>query len=209
MIEAQKKAFYAAVGAPVAVGKKLSDRINERLAEANTKLDETRERISKEARSEFEEWAKEGERMLGRLQDRKVVEDLANRMDVDQFQEQVGKLRGQLEDMLETWRANFLPERAEEVKAAEKVTVEVKETVTKTSPKTAAKKPAARKPAAKTAAARKPAAKKPAAKKPAAKKPAARTTAKKPATKATAKSTAAKTTAARKPAAKTAKAAAK
>ena len=180
VFEAQKKAFFAAVGAPVFVGKKLS----ERLSEANTKLDETRERFSKEARSEFEAWAKEGEQLLGRLQDRKVVEDLTNRVDVDQFQEQVGKLRGQLEDMLETWRANFLPERAEDVKAA-KVTVEVKETVAKpAAKKPAARKPAAKKPAAKTTAARKPAAKKPAAKTTAARKPAAKKpAAKKPAAK--------------------------
>ena len=182
MIESPKKALYAAVGAPVAVGKKVSEHFGGRYTDTNARIGEARSKFITDVKAEFETWVSEGETLVQRVSDRTVVEDITERVHVDQFQEQVGKLRHQLEDMLETWRTNFLPEK-EEVASVEKIVVKAPKA------KTAAKKPAAKtaakKPAAKTAT--KPAAKKPAAKKPAAKKPAAKTAtkpaAKKPAAK--------------------------
>jgi len=175
-----RKAMFAAVGAPVLVGKSVSEKLSSRFAEVNTKASDFREKFLKDARSEFEKWATEGETLVKKLQDGEALEDLTQRVDVDQFQQQVGKLRTQLEDIIESWRSNFMPDS----ERATKVVIEVDE---------------AAKPAAKTAA--KPAAKKPAAKKPAAKKPVAKTSTAKPAAKTAAKP-AAKTAA--KPAAKTA-----
>ncbi len=200
-----KKALYAAVGAPFAVGKKVSERITDRFAEVNTKVIDLREKLTKDARDEFEAWAAEGEQIIQKLQDRSMVEDLTGRVDVDQFQEQVGKLRTQLEDMVESWRSNFLPEDEVAAKPAAKKpaakTTAAKKPAAKT---TAARTTAAKKPAAKTTASKTTASKTTAAKKPAAKTTAARTTAaKKPAAKPAAKKPAAKSTAAKKPAAKT------
>ncbi len=174
IVETSKKAFYAAVGAPVVAARKMSERITE-----------ISERMAEDLGKEYDLWAKEGEKVVRKVADRKVVEefveDVSARMDFDQIQEQVGKLREQLDEMLTNWRKSFRP--------------------------AAAKKPAAQKPAAKTTAAEKPAPKTAAAKTTAAskttaaRKPAAKTTTRKPATKIAAAS---KTTAAKKPAAKTA-----
>jgi len=187
VIESPKKALYAAVGAPLAVGKKVSEHFGGRYTDTNARIGEARSKFITDVKAEFETWVSEGETLVQRVSDRTVVEDITERVHVDQFQEQVGKLRHQLEDMLETWRTNFLPEK-EEVASVEKIAVkapEAKPAAKKPAAKTAAKKPAAKKPAAKTVT--KPAAKKPAAKKPAAKKPAAKTAtkpaAKKPAAK--------------------------
>lgn len=195
--EDARKAMFAAVGAPVLVGKTVSEKLTSRFTDANTKATDFRVKFLKDARSEFEKWATEGESLVKKLQDGEALEDLTQRVDVDQFQQQVGKLRTQLEDIIESWRSNFMPDS----ERATKVTIEVDE-----APKTATK-PVAKKPAAKTAAkpaAKKPVAKtatKPAAKKPAAKtatKPAAKPAAKKPAAKTAAKPVAKKTTAAKK-----------
>jgi hypothetical protein len=137
MVTAQdgKNAAYALLGAPVWAAKKLSE-ITADFGDAT--------------RREYDEWVKEGEKLAKRLSDRSMVEELSERMDLDQIQDQVEKLRDQLEGVLGNWRESF---RAD----------------TKPAEKPAAKAPAAKKPAA-----RKPAAKAPAAKKPAttAKKPA-------------------------------------
>jgi hypothetical protein len=91
--------------------------------------------------------------VVTKVTDRKAVEefveDMGAKMDFDQIQEQVGKLREQLDDMLSNWRASFRPttEKPEPVKAAAKPAA--KKTAT------AAKKPAAKKTAT---AAKKPAA---------------------------------------------------
>ena len=160
IVDTTKKVLYAAVGVPVVTARKLSERVNG---------------MSDKLTKDYDVWAKEGEKVVTKVTDRKMVEDFVEdigaKMDFDQIQEQVGKLREQLDDMLSNWRSSFRPETE----------------------KAAVAKPAAKKPAAKaTTAAKKPAAKATtAAKKPAAK---ATTAAKKPAAKAT--------TAAKKPAAK-------
>ena len=126
-----RKAAYALIGAPVWAAK--------RLAELTSDLGDI-------SRREMQEWIKEGERITKRLSDKKVVEELSERVDLEQIQDQVERLRDQLESVLGSWRDSFRPV------------------------KPAAKKPAARKPATRKPATRKPAARKPAATKPAAKK---------------------------------------
>jgi hypothetical protein len=170
-----KTYLYAAVGAPVVAGRALQ----ETFGSLREKLSENRVTFTKETKELVTEWAAEGEKTLDRLGEGKMVDELTAKVDFDQMQEQVSKLRDQLENMLETWRTNFRPaERAEGMMrtAAEKVEAaaeKVEEAAEKVAKPTApaAKKPAAKKPAT---AARKPAAKKPAAaaKKPAAAKPA-------------------------------------
>jgi len=120
--ETAHKALYAAIGAPARATKVVGDK----WADATTRFTGRRDKAIKDLRAEFDAWVEEGEALVDRLQDRNMVEDITSRANVDQFQEQVGKLRHQLEDMLETWRANFLPERADAVKTAEKVEVVAK-----------------------------------------------------------------------------------
>jgi hypothetical protein len=156
-----KNVLYAAVGAPVVAARKVTDVVGD----LKIKINEETSDYSKVATRKFETWASEGEKVVARVSDNKTVEEIASKVDLDQVQEQVGKLRIQLEDMLATWRTSFRPEKAGE-------------TVEKTAPA---------KPAAKTAA-------KPAAKKPAAKKaPAAKTSAAKSAKTSAAKTSTAKT----------------
>ncbi len=167
-----KKYFYAAVGAPVAAMKQTQERVEE----LRGKMSSSRKSMLEDLQKQFDVWAGEGEELVHKIGDSKAIDEINDFVDFDQMQEQVSKLRDQLEDLLETWRTNFRP-AGKAPKIAEKVEVEVKEP---------AKTPAAKKPAT----TRKPAAKKTttAAKKPATtRKPVAQkttTTAKKPATKA-------------------------
>ena len=163
-----KKYLYAAVGAPVATLKQTQERVEE----IRGKLATNRKALREDLQKQFEMWASEGEELVTKIGDSKAIDEINEFVDFDQMQEQVSKLRDQLEDLLETWRTNFRP-AGKTPKIAEKVDVEVKEAP-------------AKKPAAKTTAAKKPAAKKPATKTTAAKKPAAKktTTASKPAAKA-------------------------
>ena len=179
-----KKYLYAAVGAQVAVAKSAQTKLEEMMA----KLNESATSASSDAKGRIDTWAGEGEKFLTQVSDTKAIDELTSKVDFDQMQTQVNKLRDQLEDIVSTWRANFRPE----AKVTEKVTVSTpvvsapaaKTTTTKTTTKTTTTKPkttAAKKPAAKTTTVSA-TAKKPAAKKPAAKTTASRTTAaKKPA----------------------------
>lgn len=142
-----KNVLYAAVGAPLVAARKVGDQMDV----LKGKISEERVNYTKVAEKAIDGWAVEGEKVVTRISEGKVVEEISSKVDLDQAKEQVGKLRDQLEDMLSTWRSSFRPEKVEE--------------------KTAAKAPAAKKSAAK-----KPAAKKPAAKKSAAKTSAAKTT---------------------------------
>lgn len=143
--ETSKKVFFAAVGAPVVAARKLSERVTEMSG-----------KLSEDLSKEYDLWAKEGEKVVTKVTDRKAVEefveDLGAKMDFDQIQEQVGKLREQLDDMLSNWRSSFRPatEKVEPAKAV--ATPAAKPAAAKTT--TAAKKPAAKT----TTAAKKPAA---------------------------------------------------
>ena len=183
MIDA-KKALYAAVGGPMVTVKRAGEQLKELSDKLTDRFGEVSDKLTDDARKEFDLWADEGEKLVNKLSEQKVVEDLSARVDIDEIQERVGKLRDQLEDILSSWRESFAPH--DEV---EKPAVEVE------------KKPAAKKPVAKktTTAAKKPAAKTAPAKKPATKKPATKKTAATAAKKPVAKKT---TTAAKKPAAK-------
>jgi|FLYL01.1.fsa_nt_gi hypothetical protein len=143
-----KKYLYASLGAPVVLGRKAQ----ERLEAVRSRLTEESQVVGKDLQRQLDEWAAEGEKLVSRLGDTKVVDEWAAKVDFEQVQEQVTKLRDQLEDMLATWRANFRPEqRTEPAPRAESVPAGP-------APATAAK-PAAKKPAAKKPAAKKPAAK--------------------------------------------------
>ena len=163
-----KSVLYAAVGAPVVAAKKVGAQVST----LKDRVSNETNNYTEVANKAIDGWAVEGEKVVAKISDGKVVDQVASKVDLDQAKEQVTKLRDQLEDMLATWRHSFRPEGTEAKSE-------------KTAPAT---KPAAKKTAAK------PAAKKPAVKKPAAKKPAAKTS--------TAKSTtaASKSTTAKKPA---------
>ena len=155
-----KNVLFAAVGAPVVAARKIG-----------TKVEGLRERFSKEknsytkaAEEAITGWAAEGEKLVAKISDGKVVEEISAKVDLDQAKEQVGKLRDQLEDMISTWRHSFRPEKGDAG--------------------TEASATAAKKPAAKTSAAKKPAAKTSTAKKPAAKTSTAKSTKSASATKA-------------------------
>ena len=198
-----KKYLYAAVGAQVAVAKSAQTKLEELMS----KLNESATSASSDAKGRIDVWAGEGEKFLSQVTDTKAIDEITSKVDFDQMQTQVHKLRDQLEDIVSTWRANFRPES----KPAETVKVSGSESAATTAQATAkpADKPAAKKPAAKSTAAKSTAAKSTAAKTTAAKTTAAKTTtaakataAKKPAAKKpAAKKPAAKTTAAKKPAA--------
>jgi hypothetical protein len=112
-IDGTKTAFYAVVGAPVVATRKLTDT----LTELSTKF-------VGDFRKEYGVWAAEGEKVVGRIADQKLVEDFTSRVDVDNISEQVGKLRGQLEDLVATWRQNFNPEKPVATTKAVKVEID-------------------------------------------------------------------------------------
>lgn len=97
--EGAQKAAYAVMGAPVVAGRKIA---------------EYGGKFGKSAQLEFETWVAEGEKVTGRLMDHKVVSDLKERVDLDQLQGRVEKLRDQLEDVLASWRDTFKPETEED-----------------------------------------------------------------------------------------------
>jgi len=129
-----KKYLYAAVGAPVAVAKSTQTRVDG----IRTKIEENMKAFGQDAQKRIDDWATTGESTVERITDTKTIDDLTTRVDFDQVQTQVNKLRDQLEDLVTTWRSNFRP--ATEAPAPAKPA---------TAPKPAAKKPAAKKPAAK------------------------------------------------------------
>ena len=157
------KYLYAAIGAPVVIAKQARHRFDD----VRTHLGERTSKLTDEARRQIDAWAAEGEDVFGKISESETIDELTSKMDLDQVQEQVSKLREQLEDLLATWRTNFRPESS--VTSDETATTEKAPAAEKPAP---AKKPAAEK---KPATAKKPAAKKPATQKPAAeKKPAAK-----------------------------------
>lgn len=164
-----KKYLYAAVGAPVSVAKAAQTRV----VDLRTRVNKNVETVTSDLQRQVDEWVTEGEALVGRIGDSPAIDEISERVDLDQVQEQVSKLRDQLEDLLATWRTNFRP--------GAKLEVEVSVTEAASKPAAPKKAPAKKATATATAkttssgtAAKKPAAKKPAAKKPAAKKPAAK-----------------------------------
>lgn len=141
-----KKYMYAAVGAPVAVAKTTQTKVEG----IRSRIEQNLKSLGTDAQNRIEDWADAGESAVGRISDAKSIDDLTTRVDFDQVQTQVNKLRDQLEDLVATWRSNFRPATEADVKPEAKPAV---------------KKPAAKKPVAKTATKR-PATRKPAAKKP-------------------------------------------
>lgn len=134
-----QKMLYAAVGAPV-VGYKKAE---ERVSDLRSKLNDEANSLGKTAEKRLTEWASEGQKLINKLSDAKVVDEVTSRVDFDQVSTQVNKLRDQLEDLLATWRSSFRPEKLPTVKM-EASTDGVKfETIP-------AKKPAARKSTAKS-----------------------------------------------------------
>jgi hypothetical protein len=137
-----KSVLYAAVGAPVVAVRK----VGEKVTGIRSKVSETATGYGKAAGKAIDSWAVEGEKVVGRISEGKVVDEITSKVDLDQAKEQVSKLRDQLEDMLATWRTSFRPEKAGE---------KAEEAEAKTPAKAQAKKPATRKPAAKKASAAK------------------------------------------------------
>ncbi len=157
-----KNVMYAAVGAPVVAARKLTDQVNE----IRGKVSKETTSYSKVANEAIDGWAVEGEKVVSGIREGKVVEEISQKVDLDQAKEQVSKLRDQLEDMLATWRQSFRPEKNENTGTTD----------------SSSAKPAAKKPAAKSAAS-----------KPANKASAAKTTAKSGTSTAAKKSPAKKT----------------
>jgi hypothetical protein len=128
-----KNVLYATVGAPVVAARK----VGEGVTVLRTKISEGTSGYGEAAEKAFDSWAVEGEKVVARITDGKVVDEITAKVDLDQAKEQVSKLRDQLEDMLATWRSSFRPEKAETPAVTEPVAP-------------AAKAPTAKKPASKT-----------------------------------------------------------
>lgn len=138
-----KNVLYAAVGAPVVAARKVAEAI----AELRSALNKEADTLGKTANKRVAVWANEGEKLVNRITDAKMVDELTSKVDFDQVSTQVSKLRDQLEDMLATWRASFRPEKlaTAKVEASEGVRLEAQKTVGK---KTVGKKTAGQKSAA-------------------------------------------------------------
>lgn len=165
-----KSVLYAAVGAPVVAARKVSGVVNDQVNTLKGKVGEEKANYTKVAEKAIDGWAVEGEKIVSQVSEKKVVEEISSKVDLDQAKEQVSKLRDQLEDMLATWKTSFRPE-----KEAEKA--EVKEATKDSATKTAATKAAA----SKAATAKKPATKAAATKTAATKAATAKTSTAKPA----------------------------
>jgi hypothetical protein len=137
-----KSVLYAAVGAPVVAARKVTGQVTV----IKDKVSKETSDYTKVANKAIDGWAVEGEKVVSRISEGKVVEEISAKVDLDGAKEQVSKLRDQLEDMLATWRQSFRPEKA----------TPVAKTEAKSAP---AAKPAAKKPAARKAPASKPATK--------------------------------------------------
>lgn len=142
-----KNVLYAAVGAPVVVARKVSDQ----MSSLKGRFSEETTNYTNAANKTIDQWATEGEKVVTGIREGKVVEEISQKVDLDQAKEQVSKLRDQLEDMLATWRQSFRPEKAEDVSSDKAVEGPSAGTP---AAKTTAKKPAAKKPATKTSAAK-------------------------------------------------------
>ena len=80
-----KNVLYAAVGAPVVAVRKVGDRVNTWKAKVNKETSGYTEAAEKTLNT----WATEGEKVVSRISDGAVVEELSQKMDLDQAKEQV------------------------------------------------------------------------------------------------------------------------
>lgn len=131
-----KNVLYAAVGAPVVAARK----VGAKAGEVKSKLTEGATEYGQVAEKAIDGWAVEGEKVVGRITDGKVVEEISSKVDLDQAKEQVSKLRDQLEDMLATWRTSFRPEKATETEAPAKAPAKKPAAEAATTPKPSAAK---------------------------------------------------------------------
>lgn len=184
-----KSVLYAAVGAPVVAARRVAEAVSELRSTLNKEADT----LGKTTNKRVAEWADEGEKLVSRITDAKMVDELTSKVDFDQVSTQVSKLRDQLEDMLATWKASFRPDRLPTV------TAQASPAGVKLEAKTAA---ARKSPAKKSAARKSPAKKSPATKSPAKKSAAKKAVAKTSARKAVAKKAPAKSSAKKAPARK-------
>jgi hypothetical protein len=143
-----KSVLYAAVGAPVVAARRVGDKVTD----MKDRVGEKTSSRSKAAGEAIEGWAVEGEKVVTRVSEGKVVEEISSKVDLDQAKEQVGKLRDQLEDMLATWRTSFRPEKTDEETEKPAKEAPAKKSAAKKQP--AAKATTAKKPATKTSAAK-------------------------------------------------------
>ncbi|MEE8497660.1 MAG: hypothetical protein V3S62_03915 [Acidimicrobiia bacterium] len=126
LTDTSKKAAYAVVGAPVVAGRRIADYAG---------------KVGKTLQKEFEAWVAEGERLSSEVRDAKLVTEIKERVDFEQLQGRVEKLKDQLEEVLTNWRETFKP-------GQEKSEVDESKETKKPAAKATAKKPAAKKAAA-------------------------------------------------------------
>jgi hypothetical protein len=131
-----KNVLYAVVGAPVVAARK----VGVKAGDLRTKLSEGATEYGHVAEKAIDGWAVEGEKVVGRIADGKVVEEISSKVDLDQAKEQVSKLRDQLEDMLATWKTSFRPEKASDKEAPAKAPVKKPAAKPDTTPKASAAK---------------------------------------------------------------------
>ncbi len=131
LTDTSKKAAYAVMGAPVVAGRRIADYAG---------------KVGKSLQKEFEAWVAEGERLSGEVREGKMVSEIKERVDLDQLQGRVEKLKDQLEDVLTNWRETFKP--GQDKTEADKPKATKKPVAKSVAKKTAVKKPAAKKDAA-------------------------------------------------------------
>jgi hypothetical protein len=137
--EIASRALYAAVGAPVVATRKAR--------EYGAKLVELTGRVADGAHEQFDELATEGEKVVGQIKSRNVVEDIQSRVDLDKVQGKVDQLRDQLESALSAWRESFTPEVRPKPTATKAAATKAKPAATKAA---ATRKATTRKPSTST-----------------------------------------------------------
>jgi hypothetical protein len=131
-----RNVLYAAVGAPVVAARK----VGAKAGEVKSKLSEGATEYTQVAGKAIDSWAVEGEKVVGKISDGKVVEEISSKVDLDQAKVQVSKLRDQLEDMLATWKTSFRPEKASDKETPAKAPAKKPAAKADTTPKTSAAK---------------------------------------------------------------------
>jgi hypothetical protein len=151
-----KNVLYAAVGAPVVAARRVAEAVSELRSTLNKEADT----VGKTANKRVALWADEGEKLVNRITDAKMVDELTSKVDFEQVSSQVSKLRDQLEDMLATWRSSFRPEKLPTIQmeaSVDGVKIETKSPVARkaTAQKSPTKKSVAKESVAKSSAQKK------------------------------------------------------